>query len=48
MTVEISYYDVRLVSLSRNGSGGGLYMECTTTPGSSTVIYIISLWSVFR
>ena len=23
---------------SRNGSGGGLYRECTTTPGSSTVM----------
>ena len=41
VAVEISYYDVRLDSLSqwreRNGSGGGLYRECTT-PGSSTVI----------
>ena len=42
MAVEISYYDVRLDSLSsggiRNGSGGGLYKECRTTPGSSTVM----------
>ena len=41
MAVEISYYDVRLDSLSqwsRNGSGGGLYRDCTTTPGSSTVM----------
>ena len=36
MAVEISYYDARLESW--NGSGGGLYSECTTTPGSSTVV----------
>ena len=39
MSVEISYYDVRLVSLSQcresECSGGGLYVECTTTAGSS-------------
>ena len=43
MAVEISYYNVRFFILcpsvgSRNDSGGGLYRECTTTPGSSTVM----------
>ena len=30
---------------SRNGSGGGLYRECTTTPGSSTVMNSTFLFS---
>ena len=41
VAVGILYYDVRLGSLSQcreSDSGGGLYMECTTTLGSSAVI----------
>ena len=42
MAVEVANYNMRHVSASKwrekNCASGGLYTECTTTPGSSTVM----------
>ena len=42
MAVEVANYNMMHVSASKRGeqelSTGGLYMECSTTPGSSTVM----------
>ena len=40
MAVEVANYNMFLLPSggSRNSSAGGLYTECTTAPGSSTVM----------